>query len=252
MGISYSINGMNKASDYFARFGAKNVGGVTWSHAVNSKEKLERVMTDPSIMAIEADIRESSDGTIICAHPPETTSDLSFDAFLAAVRPHQVALKLDIKDAGAVAPVLAAVSRAALDQLVILNADVLQGNGAKIPPFRAEEFIVQCVAAVPDALLSLGWTTVADPEFGYTKHNVDAMFALTEKLGQVTFPVRASLLPSSWDELQRLLLRPGRTFTVWNNEPVDADLAAWIQEETDPEFTFYDFIDTNGNSVRLW
>ena len=105
----------------------------------------------------------------------------------------------------------------------------------------------------PSGILSIGWTTTANPELGYTPENIDAMLALCKDLPEVTFPVRACLLPNSGTHLQRLIKnKEGYTLTVWNNEPVSNELRDWIKTDTDPAKTFYDFIDENKDPLKLW
>lgn len=83
--------------DFFPGIG-NDASKVTWAHAVNSQIKL-REAVDSSIMFIEADILlDSSTNEAIMAHPPHTTSDLTFAQFLREAQNASKGLKLDFKD----------------------------------------------------------------------------------------------------------------------------------------------------------
>ncbi len=239
-------------SRFILQHGIKRPGDVRWSHAVNSREKLERFLQDKQVLFIESDIRVSRNGTIVTAHPPETESDLTFDELISGISTSTKGLKLDFKDPEVLIPCLERLKKSDLSQPVFLNADILQGNGANPSKFSAVSFIALCKKYYPEGILSLGWTTTADPNLSYTKEIVDEMLRLCEGIPQVTFPVRACLLPNSWEQVSRLIEDGGYTLTVWNNEPIDTVLKNWIQNNTNPEKTFYDFIDEEKNPLQLW
>ena len=129
-------------------------------------------LKDPKITAIEADIligRQIAGiipGQIpIMAHPPQRTSDLSFedfwDACLSEGRHH---LKLDFKELRALQGCLPKIFSskwrlAAQRQAVWINADILPGpnrrEGKILVP--AEEFFAAVAKECPGVPLSLGW-----------------------------------------------------------------------------------------------
>ena len=83
---------------------------------------------------------------------------------------------------------------------------------------------------------------------------IHEMVKLTNKIDKkipITFPVRAYYLPSLYSELEILIQNPNRTFTIWNNEPVQEDLQQWMRDNLDPKKTFYDLIDSHGNPMKL-
>ena len=240
--------------EYPEIFEADNLGAIRWSHAVNSMEKFRKYLNKPDIDFLEFDIRLSTDGKIIAAHPPAMESDLPFEYILEQAANSEQGIKLDFKDPEILIPCLKMLAEAKLDLPIMLNADILQGNKANISKFNPAGFLVLCKKYYPEGLLSIGWTTTADPELGYTKENIDEMLELLKEVdgSEVTVPVRACLLPKSWTQIKRFLAeKPGSTLTVWNNEPVSKKLVNEIKENTDPERTFYDFIDSEGNPLRL-
>jgi len=233
-------------------YGVTRAGDVPWSHAVNSREKLDRCLSDPKAMFVESDIRISKSGVAVAAHPPETESDLTFDELISRMRESKQGLKLDFKDPEILAGCLEKLAMAKLSQPVLLNADILRGNGANPSKFSAVGFLALCKKYYPAGALSLGWTTVADLEEGYTKRNVDDMIELCRDISEATFPVRACLMPNSYGELKRLIAQGGYTLTVWNNESVSDELKDWMKKNTDPEKTFYDFVDDDKEPLRLF
>lgn len=234
-------------------FGVVIPGDVRWSHAVNSKEKLNRFLNKDNIHFIESDIRKSPSGVIIAAHSVDDESDLTIEELLEKLKSSKQGIKLDFKDPDAFKESIGLIKSAGLSQPVILNADILQGNGANEPPFNAEEFIEICQREYPEGILSLGWTTKPDKDLPYRIEEVDRMLKLIGDISNITFPVRACLLPNSMEQLKRLLDKdPSYTLSVWNNESVDDELRDWIKEYTDPERTFYDFIDDNKDPLILW
>lgn len=95
---------------------------ITWAHAVNSREKLDEALKSEynsqckhfftffflgSLLFIEADILIGSESSLpIMAHPPHTTSDLTFSDFLKELKSTTKGLKLDFKDINALQPCL--------------------------------------------------------------------------------------------------------------------------------------------------
>jgi glycerophosphoryl diester phosphodiesterase len=226
-------------------------GEVIWSHAVNSLEKLHRIVADKKIHIVESDIRVNKAGEPVCVHPPETESDLSFVQLLEIMKLSEKGLKLDFKDPEIVEVCLKLLKGANLAQPILLNADILQGQGANPSKFNAQEFLDICDKEYPDGMLSVGWTT--NTIDGYTRENVEEMVALIAGRKNVTFPVRACLLEKSWDSLTELLnIDETYTLSIWNNE--DVTNAEWIRRHTNPQRCFYDFIDMKNNkeSIRLW
>ena len=195
-------------------FGITRPGDATWSHAVNDTGKLARFLKNPAAMFIESDIRLSiARRAAVAVHPPETESDLTYEALISAVRTSNQPLKLDFKDPEILVACLELLDRQPLPMPVLLNADILQGNGANPSKFSAAGFMALCDKYYPHGILSIGWTTTADPSKPYTAQNIDDMLALTAgDPREITFPVRANLLRNSWEHLSRLLAeRPGST-----------------------------------------
>jgi Uncharacterized conserved protein (DUF2181) len=242
---------MNEVVSYLQEhYHVRTAGDVTWGHAINSKERLDQYLNNPEIMMLEADIRISSQGYAIAAHPPMLESDLSFEELLHRVSTSKQGLKLDFKDPEILFPCLMMLREADLKQPVLLNADILQGNMAASSKFNAAGFIAACQNVYPRGILSVGWTTYYDPENSYTRENVDEMLALCANVEQITFPVLSHFLPNSWAQMERLIGKDGYSLTIWGG-PVDEQLHKWLIENTDPRKTFYDVFSIEGKELRF-
>ena len=104
---------------------------------------------------------------------------------VAALREgRRVGIKLDFKEIECVAPcvdLLRATGFGDLDPSgefravpLWLNADVVRGPGGR-EPIAGADFVSTCVAACPNATLSLGWTHTGTPVLGYTTEMANAM-----------------------------------------------------------------------------
>jgi hypothetical protein len=146
-------------------------------------------------------------------------------------------------------PCLRKLQTAQLHQPVILNADILSTENAPSAIIPPEEFINGCQEFYPDGLLSVGWRT----NYGstYTNEDINKMLQLCRNIKEVTFPVRASILPRSWENVKKLLEKDGYTLTIWNSEPLDHDLKKWIEQNTDLKKCFYDFTTSKQDAGTL-
>lgn len=226
-------------------FGVQVPGDVVWAHGVNSKAMLDKALNDPEVMIIESDISISPNGQLIAVHPPRITSDLTLAYLIKRVKASNKVLKLDFKDPAVIIDSLQLLERSHLTQPVLLNADILQGNCEYPSKFRPQEFISLCSTFYPAGILSIGWTTNANTKVGYTQSNVQEMMDIARELTEVTFPVRAALLPLSWEHISPMMHKEGHTLSIWNSEEINEELMQWIKENTDPKKTFYDFTDGN-------
>jgi len=139
---------------YFQQnFNAKNLGAITWSHAVNSKEKLCRTLLDDRVMFIESDIRVSPRKTAVAAHPPDIDSDLTFEELAKAVSATNKGFKIDFKDPQILVSCLNYLRTLDFSQPILLNADIFQGNGADVPTFVTKNFINLCADLYPAGIL---------------------------------------------------------------------------------------------------
>jgi hypothetical protein len=220
---------------------------ITWAHATNNQERFQQALQDPQIMVLEADVMLSAHGDIIMAHPPASDSDLHFDAFLQGVSRSKQAIKLDFKNPEVLIPCLQALQHSSLTQPVLLNADIAWGDHA--PKFNGPGFIAVCKNLYPQGILSPDWANSGVP---YTQANIDDMLDLCRDNEQVTFPVEARLLPSSWTLLPQLLQRDQYSLTIWCGVPITSELLLWLQEHTDPSRVSYDCFDEQGHRLRWW
>lgn len=138
-------------------------------------------------MMLEADILMGTDTSSshpseiipIMAHPPATTSDLSFEDFLKKVLKsikgrNKKGIKLDFKDIAAVAPVLRMIEknrkRKSLDFPIWINADIWKGpyesKKAPLDPTAFLSAVMDSKAVHFTPTLSLGWTTRYGNETG--------------------------------------------------------------------------------------
>jgi hypothetical protein len=154
------------------------------------------------------------------------------------VKHSEKGLKLDFKDQNTVAASLDLLTNADLEQPIILNADILNLKDAPNAIIDPEYFINTCVVNYSKGLLSLGWRTT--PSSRYELEDIDKMLSLTRNLTHVTFPLRASILPQSWEEVKKLLVTKSHTLTIWDSEPVNKELGSWINKNTDKQRCFYD------------
>jgi hypothetical protein len=230
---------MNKGiKNFLKQNNLSTPGDVKWAHAVNSQQLLQQGITNPDIDFLEVDISLSKDGEPIAAHY-SNESDLTFVNLLNIVKHSDKGLKLDFKYQDAVTPCLELLKRVDLKQPVILNADILSVAGAPNADIAPEFFINTCLDKYPGGLLSVGWRTTEASI--YAKEDVDKILVICKNLDEATFPVRASILPRSWQNVKKLIQKEGYTLTIWNSGPVDAELNSWILKHTSKQNCFYDF-----------
>ncbi|CAL8080322.1 unnamed protein product [Orchesella dallaii] len=250
----------SSALDYFPEgyFNSSDLTKITWAHAVNTKQLLETNLKDSSIQMLEADLvigtlTNSNETTVIMAHPPANTSDLSFEMFLNQTMEHnrnltvenRKGIKLDFKEfpaAEASLAILASFNGTDSEGLrfpIWINADILAGpvNGSTDVKVNGTRLIQLQQEHLPQSTLSLGWTT----RFGrqssgevitngsYTREQVDEMANVikaafttdSEKSNaQVTFPLRAGIALNSVENINYLLDQAGINFsspsvTLW-------------------------------------
>ena len=249
---------------------------VKWSHATNSVVQLTTALGPEGVNFVEADVipvittkSKRTLGTPVMGHPPSVDGALSFEDFLRRVRahnakvkvsrtpstsaadatkvgiPHVVGIKVDFKHPVVVQQCLnmirKSIDKAPLKAPLWLNADVWKGPGGSAPRFAARSFIAQCRKTVPEASLSLGWTTSLFQAQGYSAvHISQALSDLyhgpaavlkpnpmasppgggrAKETAMVTFAVRAMLASRSPVQMMRLISAAPRgwkhSLTVW-------------------------------------
>lgn len=153
---------------------------------------------------------------------------------------------------------------------VFINADILVGpaSNSDIAFEDADEFLRDASALgrsldgvnstnADKVVLSVGWTTsnATEEEFrrGYSPDMVANMLTVLApyKDMQVTFPIRATSVRSSWDALQKLLLGPRNFgFTLWwAKTQLSDDELEWLYSTLEnsalssfADRTFYDIL----------
>jgi len=240
----------------------QSAAAVTWSHATNSKAELRAALEGGKYQMIETDILQGTiDGEAsavlpIMAHPPATTSDLSFHEFLQRVVDHnmqavagrQLGIKLDFKDPQAVAPCLHALHCMEHPEAlpaVWLNADIWAGPGGKPSKFDPEEFLAACFAACvsPVWTISVGWTVTSLSAYS-AEHVTDALRTLqaasSEGKPPVTFAISAYHAYLGQQHIAELLAADSNfTLTVWGEVPNKA-CADWLDRTIASERAFVD------------
>ncbi|HOX30422.1 MAG TPA: DUF2181 domain-containing protein [Candidatus Paceibacterota bacterium] len=228
-------------------FGVESPGSLSWSHGTNSEEALIKAL-EGTVHFIETDVMINRKAELVCAHPPNTDSDLTLNAFFWWVRGKKtmkkafIGIKLDFKLPEILWSSLGLLEKYKFKTPVILNADILRGNGAEPARFHPEAFLVICQTYLryhPNTIVSPGWTTAEG--MPYTKENVDEMISVCRWLDNVTFPVRLSLMEESWPQLQRLIEKDGWTLTVWSGtDPVTDQQRQWLRDNVDHNKAFID------------
>jgi len=223
-------------------FGVDKLSEIVWSHGTNSQESLIEALGG-TVHFIETDVMLNRKAELVCAHPPNTDSDLTLnDFFWRTSKKTPIGIKLDFKLPEILCSSLNLLNDYKFESPVILNADILQGNGAEPARFHPEAFLVICLKYLSyhlRTIVSPGWTTVEGKP--YTKENVDEMISLCRWLEEVTFPVRLSLMEESWPHLQRLIQKDGWSLTVWSGtDPVTDDQRQWLKDNVDPMKAFID------------
>ncbi|XP_048579604.1 protein FAM151B isoform X2 [Nematostella vectensis] len=212
-------------------FGLRSCSQVTWSHAVNSRERLQAAVTPTSsTMMLEADVILSySKGIPVMAHPPSTDSNLTLEEFLQISLGARRGVKLDFKTLEAVKPsldILASKSQHFIDVPVFLNADILSPSCVNKTAVDAKKFIQYCTELFPRGELSLGWVSHSSPESharechrnGHLQwETVHEMASLCKPLKQsVTFPVNVRVAYQNLEQVKWLLHQSTRySLTLW-------------------------------------
>jgi Uncharacterized conserved protein (DUF2181) len=242
----------------------------TWAHAVDSRQGLLDALQSDTITAIETDLimgftNGATDGqekVPIMAHPPNTHSDLSMEAFIDIMRANahrsNKVIKLDFKEQETVEPTLTALVKAQLPTTIFLNADILPGPGRREPgavTIDAPFFLKTCQkfiqhhqqqsssgATTTRFAFSLGFKTMFADITGYTAEDVEAMTFLMDhyQLFQtdgdvgVVLALNARLLEKSLTQFDSILPRyPKLQLLVWTGKgepPVPHSLIQSLQD----------------------
>jgi len=244
--------------DYFRVARAEQ---VIWSHATNSAEKLATALAGQCHM-IEADILMGNTSTTpflvpIMAHPPHTSSNLSFEEFALTVRAHNKSseggsgfagkkkgIKLDFKSPEAVVDCLKFLRGVPFDAPVWINADIWRGPGKRREKckFDPEVFFKQCKEYAPaGATLSVGWTVQSSYKVllgcgGYSmKHisraiqDIERAYPSVSNRPRITFPMQAILARQTPEAGIEKLLQYG-SITLWGEaRPADMEWAVSLQ-----------------------
>lgn len=202
----------------------------------------------------------------VMGHPPNTVSDITLESFLNQILAFNTAndaskkgVKLDFKSIevfqGSLEMLTSLWSRVSarsafyssiyifffcqMNYPVWINADIVAGplDNVLTTPVDPIRFLAGA-KQLPNAVLSIGWTTRWGPEFTvgtYTQAQVTAMVnaiksnGIAESGHEITFPVRAGIAAQSHDQLHELAAAINATnkvtFTIWSsaNDMVNID-----------------------------
>jgi len=162
----------------------------------------------------------------IMAHPPQTSSDLTFNQWLHLSKSSKKGLKLDFKTWNSVEPCLSTILsiQSQITTPVILNADVFQGINAPSAKIDPHLFINKSLEFYPSGVLSLGWTTTNNQLGQYAWSDVYEAFQilnekniLHSKDTEVTFAVRLLWSANSINRLLWLQRMTGCSLTLWSH-----------------------------------
>ncbi|XP_023556756.1 protein FAM151B isoform X2 [Octodon degus] len=220
--------------DYFLRthqIATEDGAEISWYHGANRRAQTEAALRSAAHM-VEADVLLPSAGAgavpsqPVMAHPPETHSDNTLQAWLAALLPSTKGIKLDFKSG---------------------SSNVVD----------AKPFIDTVTSFFPAVTLSLGWTTGWHPEKaneGYSWEMVREMESICSGLSQpVTFPVRAVLVRQSCPQLLWLLKRSDRySLTVWTakDDSCSTEDLLYIRDCFDKKKVFYDILEPQNREFK--
>jgi hypothetical protein len=164
----------------------------------------------------------------------------------------QKGVKLDFKQIEALEasiPLLQQAFEAGSIESVWINADILSGpgqSGGLLTPVSAGRYI-DAVQKVPQAVLSIGWTTGLNLMGAtYTEEHIKMMTDIANSLvgREVTFAVNVQMALGSLPELKNLLDEfPENSITVWSSalsSGVSQEIVNELRRELPPERTFWD------------
>lgn len=181
----------------------------------------------------------------IMAHPPNLVSDISLRSFLSQIlnfnkgisAENQKGVKLDFKSTDVFQnslPMLIELWNT-MDYPVWINADIYRGplNNIETLPVDAQ-FFFNGVKNLPNATLSVGWTTKWGSNFTvgvYTYEQVNEMIIGIKSnnvTNPITFPVRAGIAAQSIPQLDHLYKALNQsnhiTFTIWSSDNDHVDV----------------------------
>lgn len=229
-----------------------------WKHGVNTLETLSASLSSLYYTCIESDVGLDAYTRVpVMQHAPivylrwdkplglrEWIHTVEASAWFNHSSPKVI--KFDFKHIDCVGPSIQLISKSHLyaspHVSIWLNADVLPGPGTVFSRSLDAHKFLTAIQPLKRATLSLGWTTsfsyLLPPK--YSPQMVDQMLALSSTLNHsILFPIRASLLRTSWDELKRLTLPYTHSLSVWTGaEGVPASDIRWMKQNTN--ITMYD------------
>lgn len=260
--IAYMIHmsgGMNKLFETL-HIRDNDAFRVKWAHGVNSIEELHHCLMNSSMlndtdtatsasrpMMIESDvIIDDVTGQPVMAHPPMTSSNLSFETWLKTLMNSSFAgAKADFKTMDAVITSLRVLNETLRlynftknPVMLWFNADICKGPAdSSNPVIDGRRFIELCYNyAASGHVMSLGWTTpLFLPDDQKLFYDQMAIFNMKELVGRlpnhsiVTYAVRAKLIASTDSELFKaaLMVDDDTANNLSNNSSSRFSITVW-------------------------
>lgn len=230
------------------------IGDIRIRHAVNSRRDLEEFLASTAELA-EGDVLLSDEKIPIMAHPPQTTSDLTFRDWITAIHRSEKMAKIDIKDPGAIPQIIAILKELKIDETqVIFNADIVEMTEKNLV---TEEDLAGLRESFPASILSLGlafgnYRLPDDPlpdRETFHRGVLELRDAANRLGGPVTFALLAPVIrPETVEALASTL--EGRTLSFWVSYFDQADEAMAETLNRIAPHSFIDLIDAEGAPIR--
>ena len=198
--------------------GARN---LSFYHGVNSRDALNKFIASGADYA-EGDVSIGSNGSLIMAHPPQKSSDLSFMNWLRILTNTNRSIKIDFKDPLAIDTAIENLLFYGLHQQqpkdsvrLILHADIIRGPLGHVPIFSTQD-LKKIRKYFPHAIISLGVTLTKDsPVIGS-----EILSQLKSEASKIGGPITFSILAThTTPEIINFLynIQFDRNITFWDH-----------------------------------
>lgn len=183
--------------------GSKDIAVARNAHVTNTPAEMLAALQGPYDY-LEGDVRMDSRG-VVMAHDLGQTSGMTLTQWLQVGQRSGRGLKLDVKEARAIAPILQQV-RGIDDARLLLNVTIEDANASSIVSAAQ---LASLRRAHPQA-----WINLSVTHFPYDQQVLDRMATVADTVGgPIMFPLRAEFVTP--EIVQRL--RPHGRVAIWND-----------------------------------